>query len=61
MQATFRFGNFAKYIAPLQRYSLVIYFPEFLPTLLPSTGPQGAAPGIWIIAFLKGLTDRAVQ
>jgi hypothetical protein len=61
MQATFRFGNFAKYIAPLQRYSLVLYFPEFLPTLLPSTGPQGAAPGIWIIAFLKGLTDRAVQ
>jgi len=61
MQATFRFGNFAKYIAPLQRYSLIAYFPEATPTLLPSTGPSGVGVGTWLIAFMKGLTDRAVQ
>lgn len=61
LQATFRFGNFAKYIAPLQRYSLIVYFPEATPTLLPSSGPQGVGVGTWIIAFMKGLTDRAVQ
>jgi hypothetical protein len=62
MQATFRFGNFAKYIAPLQRYSLILYFPETpLPVLLPAAGPQGTGVGMWLVAFMKGLTDRAVQ
>lgn len=60
-QATFRFGNFAKYIAPLQRYSLIVYFPEATPTLLAASGPQGTGVGTWLIAFMKGLTDRAVQ
>lgn len=61
LQATFRFGNFAKYIAPLQRFSWIIFFPEATPTLLASTGPQGTGVGIWLISFMKGLTDRAVQ
>jgi hypothetical protein len=61
MQATFRFGNFSKYIAPLQRFSLVIYFPEDpRPTLLAAGGTTGGV-GLWIIVFMKGLTDRAVQ
>jgi hypothetical protein len=53
-----RFGNYAKYVAPLQRYSLVVYFPETLPTMLASSA--GGA-GLWLKAYLNGLTDRAVQ
>lgn len=53
-----RFGNYAKYIAPLQRYSLVVYFPTTLITLLTS-GAGGA--GLWLKTYFNGLTDRAVQ
>ena len=53
-----RFGNFAKYIAPLQKYSMVVFFPETLITLL-TTALGGV--GLWLKAYLNGLTDRAVQ
>lgn len=53
-----RFGNYAKYIAPLQRYSMTVYFPEATPTLL-TTGQGGV--GLWLKTYLNGLTDRAVQ
>jgi hypothetical protein len=78
--AIYSFGNWAKYIAPLMRFTLTLNFPETynqmynstltaqqtaqgvsgtsLPTLL--TTAQGGN-GIWIVAFMNGLTDRAVQ
>jgi hypothetical protein len=59
--AVCRFGNFAKYIAPMQRYSLVVYFPEATPTLLQSATAPAGGHGMWIRALMKGLTDRAVQ
>ena len=57
--------NFAKYIATLMTWSLVIYAPA-------SSGPAGAAVqllantgaggnGLWLVSYLSGLTDRAVQ
>jgi hypothetical protein len=64
--AVVKFGNFSKYIAPMQRYSLILYFPETTPTTLASgsaggTGTGTTATGLWLRAFMKGLTDRAVQ
>jgi len=78
--ATRRFGDYSKYIAPLQRFSLTLYFPETmnnaynsvltaaqtaagqsgtsLPTLL--TTAQGGN-GLWLMPYMDGLTDRAVQ
>lgn len=78
--AVYKFGDWAKYIAPLMTFSLNIYFPETLnaftnstlgadaqlngqsgtslPTLL--TTQQGGN-GVTLIAFMNGLTDRAVQ
>lgn len=79
--ACYTFGNWAKYIPPLVRFTLTISFPETfnqmygtsiltaqqtvagqssttLPTLL--TTAQGGN-GIWLVAFMNGLTDRAVQ
>lgn len=54
--ATYTFGNFAKYIAPLQNFSLNIIFPmNTLPTW--SSGGNG----INLVVFMKGLTDRSVQ
>ena len=59
-----RMNNFAKYLAPLMPWSLNIYFPS-------GSGPAGVSAatlsttaggnGLWLKAFLKGLTDRAVQ
>lgn len=57
-------NSYAKYLAPLMPWSLNIFFPS-------GSGPAGAAGvmltqaaggnGLWLKAFLKGLTDRAVQ
>jgi hypothetical protein len=59
-----RLGSYAKYLAPLMPWSLNIFFPS-------GSGPAGASAvmltqaaggnGLWLKAFLKGLTDRAVQ
>ena len=59
-----RMNKFAKYLAPQMQWSLTIYFPA-------GSGPAGAAAstlatgaggvGLWLVANLKGLTDRAVQ
>jgi len=75
----YHFGNWAKYIPPLTRFSLTLTFPESvgtamstltsdetangqvttsLPTLL--TSNQGGN-GIWLIAFMNGLSDGPVQ
>ena len=60
-----RMNRFAKYLAPQMMWSLTINFPA-------SSGPAGVAAsslpagntggvGFWLVANLKGLTDRAVQ
>lgn len=54
--ATYCFGNFAKYIAPLQNFSLTITFPG---STLPVWTTSGQ--GINLVVFMKGLTDRSVQ
>jgi hypothetical protein len=56
--------DFAKYLAPQLQWSLTIYFPS-------GSGPAGVSAatltqgqggnGLWLVASLKGLTDRAVQ
>lgn len=59
-----KMGDYAKYLAPQLQWSLTIYFPA-------GSGPAGVAAqmltqnasgnGLWLVAFVKGLTDRAVQ
>jgi len=83
--AVYSFGDWAKYIAPLMRFTLTLNFSVSynamynagttatnvgaditaagptqtgLPTIL--SAAQGGN-GIWLIAFMNGLTDRAVQ
>jgi hypothetical protein len=57
--AVWEFGNFAKYIAPLQNFSMRIIFPgSTLPTWV--TAGNGGA-GINLVCMMKGLTDRSVQ
>lgn len=56
--------DFAKYLAPTLQWSLTIYAPS-------GSGPAGVSAatlsqsaggnGLWLVSFLKGLTDRAVQ
>lgn len=53
--ATRRYGPFAKYIAPLQQFSMTLILPGTPPTL------DAAAAGLGLVVFLDGLTDRAVQ
>jgi len=49
---TRRYGEFSKYIAPLQQFSLSLILPGTPPTLVEATN---------LVVFLDGLTDRAVQ
>lgn len=50
-QATWRSPEFARYIAPIQQFSLQLIFPGTPPTL---------ASAFTVQAFLDGLTDRSV-
>lgn len=50
-----RYGDWAKYIAPLQLFSLTIYFPGTPPTM------DSNGPGLYMPVFMDGLTDRSVQ
>ena len=50
-----RYGDWAKYIAPLQLFNMTIYFPGTPPTMDPN------GPGIYMPIFLDGLTERSVQ
>lgn len=49
------FGDWAKYIAPLQNFTLNIFFPGTLPTM----DPNGV--GWYQPTFIDGLNDRPVQ
>lgn len=53
---TRRYGDWSKYIAPLQQFSMTITFPT-PPAMSGTTGD----PGLYMVVFLDGLTDRSVQ
>lgn len=55
VNAAIHFGDYAKYIAPLQQFSLTI----IARGTAPSISSSGA--GLRIVPFLAGLTDRSVQ
>lgn len=55
-----RFGDFAKYIAPLMQFSLIIYFPTSANQFTPVAGNSGGN-GVSLRVDLNGLTDRPVQ
>jgi hypothetical protein len=50
-----RYDDWAKYIAPLQQFSLVINFPGTPPTM------SSLGIGAYFVCPLDGLTDRSVQ
>jgi hypothetical protein len=52
---TRRYNEWAKYIAPLQQFSMLVTFPGTPPTMS-STGI-----GVYMPIYLDGLTDRSVQ
>jgi hypothetical protein len=84
-QSIYSFGNWAKYIAPIQRFSLTLYIDETIGQAINSVGTASLTPaslsnagaslsanptlltqaqggnGVWLVAFMNGLTDRAVQ
>jgi hypothetical protein len=55
-QYTRRYQDWAKYIAPLQQFSMTITFPT--PPVMSGTE---SSPGLYLVTFLDGLTDRSVQ
>jgi hypothetical protein len=57
-QAGVRWGEYAKYIAPIQQFSLTLITQSTPPTLT-ATGSGGN--GLNLVAFMDGLTDRSVQ
>lgn len=58
LTATRRYGEYSKYIAPLQQFSMTITFPGTPPTL---TATADGGTGMRLIPFFDGLTDRSVQ
>lgn len=63
LNATRRYGEYSKYIAPLQQFSMTITFPGTPPTFSANNPGQGGANGaaVYIVPFMDGLTDRSVQ
>lgn len=54
-----RYGDWAKYIAPIQQFSMNINFGGG-GVAVPTIGTDGVNPGV-LVVFLDGLTDRSVQ
>ena len=74
LEATRRYGEYSKYIAPLQQFSMVINFFGTPPTLAATEVVGGGQGGTWgqptvgtynaamyLVPFFDGLTDRSVQ
>ena len=56
-----RFQDWSKYIAPLQRFSMTVYF-NANPNLATTTPPTLTGPaGLYMMVKLDGLTDNSVQ
>lgn len=52
---TRRYDAWSKYIAPIQQFSMLIQFQGTPPTM------NSSGPGLYMVTFLDGLTDRSVQ
>ncbi len=72
LEATRRYGEYSKYVAPLQQFSMLITFSGTPPTLGPTIITAGGVGGtvgsssannaaLYMVPFFDGLTDRAVQ
>lgn len=65
LNSTRRYGEYSKYIAPQQQFSMTVSFPGTPPTLsaqVVSGGGSGGTNGaLYMVAFFDGLTDRSVQ
>jgi hypothetical protein len=72
LDATRRYGEYSKYVAPLQQFSMTISFPGTPPTLSATIITAGGAGGtygsssannaaLYMVPFFDGLTDRSVQ
>lgn len=64
--ATRRYGEYSKYIAPLQRFTMTISFSGTAPTtsanvISAAGGATSPANAVYMVPFFDGLTDRAVQ
>lgn len=68
--ATRSFGNYAKYIAPLQNFSFTVTLPSAIAVTLAGANPGGAptlttanngGSGLNAVFLMDGLTDRSVQ
>lgn len=72
LEATRRYGEYSKYVAPLQQFSMLITFPGTPPTISAQIVTGGGVGGtigssqttnacLYMVPFFDGLTDRAVQ
>jgi hypothetical protein len=72
LEATRRYGEYSKYVAPLQQFSLTINFAGTPPTLSATIITGGGVGGtygssqtnntaLYLVPFFDGLTDRSVQ
>jgi hypothetical protein len=72
LEATRRYGEYSKYIAPLQQFTMVINFQGTPPTLSATIVTGGGVGGtigqsqstnacLYMVPFFDGLTDRSVQ
>ena len=72
LEATRRYGEYSKYVAPLQQFSLTINFRGTPPTLSANIVTGGGTGGtigssqtnnaaLYMVPFFDGLTDRSVQ
>lgn len=66
LEATRRYGEYSKYIAPLQQFTMTITFAGTPPTtsanIIPvAGGSTSPANAVYIVPFFDGLTDRSVQ
>jgi len=72
LEATRRYGEYSKYVAPLQQFSMTLTFAGTPPTLGPTIVTGGGVGGTWgssqvnntalyMVPFFDGLTDRSVQ
>lgn len=63
LEATRRYGEYSKYIAPLQQFTMTITFPGTPPSMSSNNIGSGGASGaaLYMVSFFDGLTDRSVQ
>lgn len=72
LEATRRYGEYSKYVAPLQQFSMTINFSGTPPTLSANIVTGGGVGGsigsssanntaLYLVPFFDGLTDRSVQ